>query len=216
MLDKINEQLSAGVDDELDVNELSFVVRRLGADDDLRERLERYYLIGETLRRGLPTFVDKEFSARVRDDVDRAEVLEAERSQRTTKRLWKPVAGAAIAASVAVIGVFGLRSITEVDSNAPTSVAQVIPSTVPVESGIARVVDLRPKLGPTTQMAAPDSGRSVERFHGLAQRPQVEIAEATGSRPLNDYLVHHNRFAASAGVQGVPPYARIVGYGPER
>jgi sigma-E factor negative regulatory protein RseA len=32
-----------------------------------------------------------------------------------------------------------------------------------------------------------------------------------GSR-LNGYLVQHNEYAASSGVQGVLPYVRIVGY----
>jgi hypothetical protein len=31
---------------------------------------------------------------------------------------------------------------------------------------------------------------------------------------MNSYLVNHSEFAMPAGIQALPPYMRVVGYGP--
>ena len=115
MKDKLHEQLSALVDDELTEPEQALLVRRLESDTDLHRRLARYQLISDALRNQLPNRVDPAFSARVQAAV-RNEPMDAvpaiPESNRLTAML-KPVVGLAVAASVAVVAVLSLQSVRE-------------------------------------------------------------------------------------------------------
>ena len=54
MTEKIHDQISAFIDDELSEQESAFLVRRLERDTDARHRAMRYMLIGNALRGELP------------------------------------------------------------------------------------------------------------------------------------------------------------------
>jgi negative regulator of sigma E activity len=81
--------------------------KRLESDDQLYQRLSRYQLISDTLQSHLPERVDPAFSRRVKG------LLRSEPALSGYSRLAalaKPVAGLAVAASVAVMAVMTIQS----------------------------------------------------------------------------------------------------------
>jgi sigma-E factor negative regulatory protein RseA len=86
---------------------------------------------------------------------------------------------------------------------------------VAVAASVALVAVLAlQNLAPATRSAPVPQVASVAPLPG-AVLPVQEVWERQSSPVggrLNGYLVQHNEYAASSGVQGVLPYVRIVGY----
>jgi sigma-E factor negative regulatory protein RseA len=121
MTDRLNEQLSALVDDELGEPEQALLLRQLGRDAGLRARLARYQVISDALHSNLPHRVDTGFYQRVHAALEQeAEIHAAPHHFRT---LLKPAAGLALAASVAVVAVVSLQSVRQQDPAATPVVA---------------------------------------------------------------------------------------------
>jgi sigma-E factor negative regulatory protein RseA len=187
MKDKLNEQLSALVDDELTGSERELLIRQIGRDPDLRQRLSRYQLISDAMQNHLPQRVDPAFSRRVHAAL-RQEPAGHGKGQTAgiTARWLRPVAGAAVAASVAVVAVTALQTGRDETVLRPAAVA-----TAPAERGYIRAQD-------GALAAAPVSGSGID------------------SSQLDVYLVNHNEYAASRGMRGMLPYVRIVGHDMKR
>ncbi len=69
MIDKINDQLSAMLDDELDERECELLLSRVSRDPQLRGVWERYALIGDCIRGSVPEFVAPAMAGRIADAV---------------------------------------------------------------------------------------------------------------------------------------------------
>lgn len=104
MNDEFREQLSALVDDELTRNESAFLVRRLTGDAAAVDQLGRYFLISDALRGQLPDTPPLGLSERVSAALRDEPPLTAPRIG-LGRRFAKPLAGAGIAASVAMLAV---------------------------------------------------------------------------------------------------------------
>jgi sigma-E factor negative regulatory protein RseA len=108
MTERIQDQISAFVDDELSAEECSFFVRRLARDDETRSQLIRYATIGAALR-GEVFHPDPEmFRRRLQGALDGAQPVEPVPSQqrsRPPRNVLKPLAGIVIAASVATAAI---------------------------------------------------------------------------------------------------------------
>lgn len=111
MTEKLHEQISALVDDELAEAEQVLLIKRLEGDVTLRDRLSRYQLISDSLQNHLPRKIDPDFNVGVQlalqDDPD------VQAGPARLARLFKPVAGLAIAASVAIVAVLSLQSVRQ-------------------------------------------------------------------------------------------------------
>ena len=191
MNDEIREQLSALADDELNEMERPLLLGRVQRDTALRECLGRYQLIGEVMR-GTGASVGTSIAQRVQnaltDDAplvaSQSAAQQESRPERERRRpgqqdvWWKPLAGLAVAASVALVAVLAVT--TERNNGSGTSVIAVTH---------------------TTPKATLVSDAREARWDRI--EPQVE-------KRLSDYLVNHSEYAASRGVQGVMPYARVV------
>ena len=120
MTEKLHEQISALVDDELAEAEQVLLIKRLEGDVTLRDRLLRYQLISDSLQNHLPRKIDPDFNIGVQlalqDDPD------VQAGPAGLTRLFKPVAGLAIAASVAVVAVLSLQSVRQ-QAPAPSAIA---------------------------------------------------------------------------------------------
>ncbi len=177
-------QLSAMVDDELEDMEIDLALRRLSRDGDARDRWERYHLISDVMQDHLPAALDTDFAARIR------QAIEAEPSPRPAAKplpaWYKPVTGFGLAASVALMALFGLK-LNQTDALQPTA-----------QFAAATPTRLTPPAFPPVQAGA---------TFGLAENPG-EPVEAR----LSSYLVNHNGYASLNSMHGVVPYVRMVGY----
>jgi len=147
MKDNVHEQLSALVDDELTASEQALLTRRIGMDTDLHRRLSRYQLISDTLRNQLPDRVDPAFTARVQAAVrDESTPTSTAAGSRRLAALLKPVAGLAVAASVAVVAVLSLQSVREDPASLP-AVASVPSSTDFIRADSTPQPTVHPRMG---------------------------------------------------------------------
>jgi sigma-E factor negative regulatory protein RseA len=106
MTEVIKEQLSAWTDGELPAAEERLLHERLLRDADLKATAARYQLLRDVLRAQAPARIRKDFAAQVAHAV--AGLEPAGRARRPSLRWVRPLAGVAIAASVAMVAVYGL------------------------------------------------------------------------------------------------------------
>lgn len=108
----IEEQLSALLDGELPAEQEALLLRRLDSDPDLREKLTRFGMIGELLRDASAPASAMDISRRVSIAIA-AEETPSESLGRSgySSSAGTGYAGAAIAASIALVVMFNLSSI---------------------------------------------------------------------------------------------------------
>jgi len=101
------ENLSSFMDGEMEKSAGSFLVRRLATDNALRATWDRYHMIRDCLRQQDAQLVRVDLCTRVRQAIE----LEDQQQPVASRHLaWmKPLAGVAIAASVAIIAVFSVK-----------------------------------------------------------------------------------------------------------
>jgi len=198
MTEKLVEQLSALMDNEYTEHECALALRRLGKETELLACWERYHLVSDVLKGHMPDALSTGFSARMRalieaeppfDDTADAPSLANEIAatspvaKSSFRPAWfKPVAGFAVAASVAGVALLGL---------------QLGDTALPDSSPIAPEPPLLATTENSTENLAPS----------MPAREQDEMAEK-----LNAYLFNHNELATVNGINGVMPYVRMVNY----
>ena len=178
-------QLSALVDDELADMEINLVLRRLSRDSEARDRWERYHLISDVIQgHHVPAVLATNFAARIRQAIE-AEPL-PQPVARPLPAWYKPVTGFGLAASVALMALFGLKlnQTDALQSTAPLAATTFTLSTPTAALPIQPVATIRPAEPP---------GKPVEAR-------------------LSHYLVNHNGYASMSSVNGMLPYVRMVGY----
>lgn len=141
MKEKLHEQISALVDDELAEVEHELLIKRLTDDAAMRDKLSRYQLISDSLQNHLPRKTDPDFNIGVQLALQDEPDVQAEPARLI--RLFKPLAGLAIAASVAVVAVLSLQSVRQESPAGASAVA-----TAPVSNEFA-AVDATPLLANT-------------------------------------------------------------------
>ncbi len=135
MNDTIRMQLSAFVDDELPENEAELLMRRLCQDDELRREAAEYFAISRLMRDEAGLAAADRLNERVAAEIEQRPMTDKQaNTTESSARMVRPLAGFAIAASVALLAIFGLQQIN-----------------VPGESGmtgevIDPVVDATPQL----------------------------------------------------------------------
>lgn len=113
-----DEQLSAFLDDELDESECPFFVRRLGSDSELRAAAFRMTVIGDVMRGEIGGLNPVEFRAAISTAVDQVSLRQTD-AVGGKSRWLRPLLGAAVAASVAVVAVLSLQQTAVVDMEVP-------------------------------------------------------------------------------------------------
>lgn len=181
MTNKIDEQLSTLVDDELANHDT--VLEQVAADPELKARWSRYHLIRDVVTGHIPEEQPLgDIANRVSQALEHEPAILApvHKRKRTPKIpfIMKQVGGLAIAATVSAVAVITVQQTQEETSNAPTEIAAV---------------------QPTPQSSA--QVRYVSDSSGLDTAVQSK---------LSGYLVNHNEYSVSANMQGVLPYMRIV------
>lgn len=106
----------------------------------------------------------------------------------------KPVAGLAIAASVATLAILGIQSYQSGVTPAGTG-----------QPGIARAPQPAAAPGVRVSGTAPAAAAAEQ----ARTRPPARVAIQSNPR-ISRYLLNHNEFQAGASVQGAIPYVRLV------
>jgi len=188
---KDQDWLFAVIDNELSEAEMLNLSHRIGSDQELRDTLIRYQLISDSMRGEEINLASMNLVSSVSRRLDsEPTVLAPAKSRKHMPRWVQPAAGAALAASVAAVGIlFGPQFI-----NGPQHQA-------PANSGLQVVAQPVGKVTP-----APT--RVVKQ-----ENHWKTIEDKTRTR-LTDYLEQHSQYAsAPGGVQGVMPYTSFVSYG---
>jgi sigma-E factor negative regulatory protein RseA len=149
MNEALQQQISAYVDGELSANESELLVRRLSQDPSLRALAARYLEIGravrgEPLRPGMHLLRER-IAAELGEQPPETMHVDVP----SPSRYLRPVAGVAIAASVAVLGVIGLQQVTPVDGtmsagNGDLAAIAIDEAPFYTEPPVAEVVSDRP------------------------------------------------------------------------
>ena len=202
MTDKLSEQVSALLDNELSDHESDSVLSKISQDRDLQQSWERYHMIGDVMRGETLNLRAGEISERVKKEIDsEPAIISIPKKSKTRpwKSNWiKPAAGAALAASVATVVVLNTTDLLGLDeSTQPVTVASIKPKPAQSVVTVANINTVVPVQ--TSHQTLPGT-----RWKNLKE-PSIE------SR-LNGYLVNHSEYAAPGNGMGVMPYATFVGY----
>lgn len=183
MSKETREHLSALVDGEISLETSRFLVRRLGADEDLRATWSRYHLVRDCLRHQDGAFAGEDLRSRI------GQAIENERPERTIRpiplRWLKPAAGLAIAASVA------LMAIVAVGPNLPGASQDT--------GELADQDQTQPFVSP--QSFAPPPYSNQANFSGLP---------TTDNRKMDSYLLRHYQATGNTGGKGFVTFVPIV------
>ncbi len=144
MSDKSNEQISQLMDGELEINASRFLLKRLATDESLSSKWDGYHLIKSCLQKQAdePLVFDVARQVRLRLESEQIDIDQPEMttSNSSMQRWLKPLLGAGIAASVAIMSVFMLQNQqTEAVSVKPlVNVANDIqPMKTPISANVA-------------------------------------------------------------------------------
>jgi sigma-E factor negative regulatory protein RseA len=180
-------QLSALADGALDDQGVDGLRGALAEDPGLRERWERYHLIGQSIRRESISPGARAIADRVASTLDtEPENLIRLIPRRRARSGVAAFAGAALAAAAAFLAVFAIPGLFHwVDEGA-----------VVAESKVAD------RGAPDTDLAGgvPASWPAIWK-----ERPELATR-------LNLYLLNHQESAPAAGVRGVLPYVSFVAH----
>ena len=187
MTNKIDEQLSILVDDELTDHDA--VLERVAADPELKARWSRYHLMRDVITGHMPEQPLADIAGRVSQALERepailAPVHKHKRSRKQLPFIMKQVGGLAIAATVSAVAVLTVQHSQDETSTAPTEIAAV-----------------QSPVQPQLESQPPAQVRYVTDTSGLDTAVQSK---------LSGYLVNHNEYSVSGNMQGVMPYMRIV------
>ena len=170
MNDALKMQISAYVDGELPENEAALLLRRLSQDAALRQQVAQYLEIGQLMRKDMKISGMRGLRGRIAAALGEDIIETAAETTATGPRYVKPAAGIAIAASVAVLGLIGLRQVN-----------------LPEEPGAAVGVASVEEAGRGVTEPAIDEATNNELLE--MQRRHAEWSVDTGAKPMLWQLV---------------------------
>ncbi|MGH8578843.1 MAG: sigma-E factor negative regulatory protein [Gammaproteobacteria bacterium] len=189
MSDDKLERCSALIDGELPESEAATLLAELGRDKSARETVGRFYLIGDAVRNAVPEHWRPDFVSDVMKAVEK-EPFWFSSPESEAKKKW--LVGGAIAASVCAFALFISKAEQQQIVGKPT-----------LHAGEAM------QISEETQRISSAQTRATPQHPLQTRRTLTSFA---GESRLNSYLVKHNQYLDSFTVQGVAPYARVVGY----
>lgn len=204
---RIEEALSALMDNEATELEVRRVLKDVSEDSNLRDTWRRYQLASAAMKRDLPPqMVD--LSSRIRTALDSEPAPKA-----SFKQFLQPLGKVAVAASVALVAVFGVQQVRQADYSPSTSgVASVQSDEVSGDSQFQL---------PAGYDLPPVTARTVSTANSQASAPRPSLIVSQRSIPnfvdesaIRQYLStmmqkHTENVASRSSSQGVMPLARL-------
>jgi len=127
MNDAIRMQISAFVDGELPENEAELLLRRMSQDVELRRKAAEYLAIGRVMRGEINVPGIERLQERVAAAIgDRPAGESRPETQPAKQRAIRPLAGIAVAASVALAAIVGLQFVPGADRTADQPAAEAV------------------------------------------------------------------------------------------
>lgn len=192
------EIISALVDGELTDRDMHDAIRATRSNHRQCCSWERYHLIGDSLRNNLPASIDRQFLNRISAALVSEPPLNAPPSLPLQSRKAvsiKPVAGFALAASVALTAFVGVGMFSVDEGGQPLPPVAVAPA-----SNAPAVAPL--PQSPVVTVADGDAPLDSRRWN--VSQPDVESK-------LNIYLSNHQSVSVTARVNGAMlPHVRLV------
>jgi len=173
MNETLKEQISAFVDGELPDNESELLVRRLSQDAELRELAARYFTVGRAVRSESIVSAENDLRSRVAAELGTEQPERLPVDAPNSGRYLRPLAGVAVAASVAVIALFSLQRV----GPAPTPIATV------ANNDLAAI--------------------AIDEAPLYTEPPVSEFRNDRPSAMLTRYYQQHNERAADIGGSGI-------------
>jgi sigma-E factor negative regulatory protein RseA len=184
MNEELDSQLSAMFDNELPAAECELLARRLSRDEELKGRWGRYAAIGATIRSEGGVRLNSGLALRVSTAISSEPAVQAEPVRELPKKVasrwWAPVAGLALAASVAAAAILFLRF------ESPAQNGQLAAQAAPATSGHTFVG----QTGDSSQLASTSTPDSYVVPKTLPRRSIVP------STQLANYVVAHSEFSS--------------------
>lgn len=217
MAQQSDERISSLVDGEFDGQDPHAAVEALLKDEEARGRWARYHLMSDAMKRNLPNGIDQQLSSRVMAALENEPTVLAP-PKREFSDLGRRLSGLAVAASVAVVAVFGVQLMNQeaYQENGQASVSQVAQasakSQVSAKNQALAQAQLSTQRSIQNNLVRPDMRPGVQTVTQSQRQsdPHAAIRKHSYSY-LNKYLIDHNQQTARA-IQGVVPYARIIAY----
>ena len=173
MNEELDSQLSAMFDDELAPAECELLARRLSRDEHLKARWGRYAIVGAVIRAERGVRLNAPLAGRVNAVLLAEPALAAHTAPRDRSaarlRWWQPLAGTAVAASVAAVSILWLRG-------------QAPPAGVPLGA----------HLTPAPLSVAPAAATQGESYVVPVPKPPTVVVPST---ELANYVVAHSMFS---------------------
>jgi negative regulator of sigma E activity len=204
------EKLSALIDDYQHTDSDQTLLNDALGDVNQQYAMRRYQMIGEVMRNEMPEAIKLDFAADVMSKIEQESALHVKQEavKETPQQsswfwsvLFKPVAGLAVAATVAFVAVSSLQ-LQPVSVDQADSLASVDDSSAKVEILASIPVINR---GLSTVSVNSKSSSSPVGMNWKIKRSGPDI-----QKKLNTYLVNHNEFSNS--LQGIIPQVRVVGF----
>ena len=180
-------------------------------DVNLQYRMRRYQMIGQVMRHELPRQIDTDFSTNVMAKIDAigsppGKAGAARPEANTSRSIWtwpvmKPVAGLAVALSVAVVSVTLWQSVN-VGIDTGQGSEQLV-SADQISADQKRIELLARQQVQTNAVPVTSSLNGGMRWKINDSAPALQ-------QKLNAYLVNHTEYSNS--IQGLIPQARVAGY----
>ncbi len=188
------DRLSAAIDSELSDLDLLDVSHQLCKDQEMRETLVRYQMISDSMRGEEVNVSALDLVNSVSQRLQSEPTILAPVKSRSHLPKWvQPAAGAALAASVAAVGIM----------LGPQFINNSQPQNMSMDPGLRVVAQPLGKVSPTPVVAKQDE--------------HWKTVEGKTRTRLDNYLEQHSQYAvAPGGVQGVMPYTSFVSYGQPR
>ena len=193
MSEHIREQISSIMDGEGITAE---GLAQLGQNDSSNRTWQRYHLISDCMKGNMPAYLDPALSARISRVIAEEPTILAPQKL-SSQTLLKPVAGFAIAASVAAVAILGIQQHQSGSDNMSAMPPQL--ASTADDSEVLRPITVQAQLRPVNvQTSAPAESKLT--------REELDAR-------LNSYLVNYNEYRTHTGMQGMLPYVRVVAHG---
>ncbi|MCZ6486577.1 MAG: sigma-E factor negative regulatory protein [Gammaproteobacteria bacterium] len=198
------DKLSLLLDEFADDEQSRRMLDEVEADVNLQYRLRRYAMIGQVMRHELPKHIASDFSANVMaqiNSISHTAKLVADRRSLWTWSKMKPIAGLAIAASVAVVSITLWQTVNVDPGSGPGSEQVVIVDQQIVDQNNAD----QQKIARYVRLPVQTSAVTVGMRWKNNNTPALQ-------QKLNAYLVNHTEYSNSIQGMSLIPQARVAGY----